>query len=148
MLRCHTLSSAISAVDSNAFSLLWRHKVTLTVCSSQAFLIFTTHVHLPRNLGIFVDLLFCVPEPLVDLIDLKVQLLGQRIYFLPRWGLPIKPLVQIPKGVLLALRLASPVRSFRSQTLAPPARAVSHRTFLRFECIAPLPICARVALRC
>ena len=98
LLGRHALAFAIFTVDANA--LLGGLEVSARLSSH--FLV-TIHAHLPSKLGILIDLLFGVPEPLVDLVLLQVKLIRQVCDSLAVWSLAIQVLVHIPKSVLLAL---------------------------------------------
>ena len=59
---------------------------------------------------LFLDLLLCVPEPLVHLVLLQIQLSRQAVDLFPARCLTPQLPVEFPKRVLLALRLASAIR--------------------------------------
>ena len=58
------------------------------------------------KLSVLFHLLLCVPEPLVNLVFLEVELLGEIVDLLSRGCFSLQAFVKLPECVFLALRLA------------------------------------------
>jgi len=102
-----------------SLDLLWRHAFTaeahtINACDLTRWLKTAILVHYLKGrllmeqhpFGescILLHLLLRIPEPLVDLVDLQVELVGELQDFFPCRRLSIEILVQLPQGILLAL---------------------------------------------
>jgi hypothetical protein len=87
--------------------------VNFVIVSVHGLLLCTKNggTHFASQLGIFVNFLLCVPEPLVNLVFFETQFIGELGDLLSGGGLSLKIFVKLPKGVLLALRFAGSYRS-------------------------------------
>ena len=101
LLGCHALAKAVFAVDADALAAAAR---------AAGDLVGIAHLDALRQLRVLLHLLLCVPEPLVDLILLKVEFLGEVADLVARGSLALQTLVEVPQGVLLALALSRAVR--------------------------------------
>ena len=90
LLGSEPLSSTIFAIDTNAFLLFFP-------CLGVAAELISEHSwvlsHLSRKNSIFFYLLFCIPEPFVDLIFFKIQFFREPSNFITSRCLSVKPFI-------------------------------------------------------
>ena len=120
LLWSHLLASSVLAIyPDTLLKLGGLHQMARTIlaCEWQStgllprlpFYFAIREARLIGNLSVFLYLLLCVPEPLINLIFLQVKLIWETCNLLSRWCISLKLLVKFPKSVLLALGLTSTV---------------------------------------